>query len=330
MDKGVGLDIGTNMLVAAVMDSEGRPVYKKQRDAFFRITPKSEVNKKSIRMSLEGREVNFIIDGDDFVIVGEDAIQMANERNAIASRPMSKGVLSQKEKASLSMIRLLIKSIIGQASDGEKLVFSIPAVPIDAEFDIFYHEEMMKAYLREMGFNPSSINEAFAIAFSELLDDNLTGVCCSFGAGMVNIAVVYEGDPIVQFSMAKGGDWIDQSVATALDLTQSLVQIEKEEADVDLLNPNGKIQEALSVYYNILINYAIDNMIYELDRAKLPSFREPLPIVLSGGLTLARNFSERFKEESSKKKLPFDVKEIRRASDPMTAVAHGCLMAAIL
>ena len=328
--KGVGLDIGTNMLVSAMMNEEDRPVYKRQRDAFFRISPKSEVNRKSIKMSLEGRKANFIIDGGDFIVVGEDALHMANERNLEARRPMRRGVLSPKEKASLPMIKLIIQSLIGHGLENDKLIFSIPAEPIDGDFDIFYHAEMMKTYLREMGFVPEPLNEGFAIAFSELLDDNLTGMCLSFGAGMVNSVVCYEGDPIVQFSLTKGGDWIDSSVGHALDLNASLVQIEKEEAVLDLLKPEGKIQEALIVYYNVLMSYALDNIAYELERAKLPAFREPIPIIVSGGLTLADNFVEKFRDEVSKKKFPFQIKEIRRAKDPMTCVAHGCLMAAIL
>ena len=328
--KGVGLDIGTNMLVSAMMNEEGYPIYKRQRDAFFRISPKSEVNRKSIQMSLEGRKANFIIDGKDFIVVGEDALRMANERNLEARRPMKRGVLSPKEKTSLPMIKLIIKSLIGQGVDNDKLIFSIPAEPIDGEFDIFYHTEMMKAYLKEMGFSAEPLNEGFAIAFSELLDDNLTGMCLSFGAGMVNTVVCYEGDPVIQFSLTKGGDWIDDAVGKALDLNASLVQIEKEESKLDLFNPEGQIQEAIVVYYNVLMNYALDNIIYELKRAKLPSFREPIPIVLSGGLALADNFVNRFKTESETKKFPFEIKDIRRAKDPMTCVAHGCLMAAIL
>jgi hypothetical protein len=329
-NKGVGLDIGTNMLVSAVMNEEGKPVYKRQRDAFFRLSPKSEVNRKSIKMALEGRGANFIVDGDDFIVIGEDALHMANERNMEASRPMNKGVLSPKEKTSLPMIKLIIKNLIGEAGSSEKLVFSVPAEPIDGDFDIYYHTEMMKAYISEMGFKPEPLNEGFAIAFAELLDDNLTGMCLSFGAGMVNSVVVYEGDPIVRFSVTKGGDWIDQAVAKALDYNTAFVQIEKEESKFDLLKPEGKIQDALAVYYNHLINYALDNITYELKRTRLPSFRKPIPVVLSGGLTLAGSFTEKFREELSTKTYPFKVKEIRRADDPMTCCARGCLMAAIL
>jgi len=328
--KGVGLDIGTSTIIAATMNEEGSPVYKKQRDAFFKITPKSEVNRKSIQMSLEGRKANFIIDGNDFFVVGQDALYMANERNVEARRPMSRGVLSPREKSSLPMLKLIIKSLIGKSSGSDKLIFSVPADPIDIGFDIFYHEAMIKTYLKEMGFNSESLNEGFAIAFSELLDDNLSGMCLSFGAGMVNAMVCYEGDPIVQFSLTKAGDWIDTSVGKALDLNASMIQIEKEESKMDLLNPKGKIQEALVVYYNVLMNYTLDNIVYELERAKLPSFREPISIVVSGGLVLADNFVEKFKAEAETKKFPFKIKEIRKAKDPLYCVAHGCLMASIL
>jgi hypothetical protein len=112
-------------------------------------------------------------------------------------------------------------------------------------------------------------------------------------------------------------------------MSASMVQIEKEESIIDLLNPSGKIQEAISVYYGILINYALDNILYELDKKKLPHFSE-LPIILSGGLVLAENFTEKFNDELKNKKFLFKIKEVRKAVDPMNCVAHGCLMASIL
>lgn len=327
---GIGLDIGTNMLVSAMLNEENDPVYRKQRDAFYRIRPKSKINAKSIRASLENRNANFIVDGDDFVVVGEDALNMANDRMDNARRPMSQGVLSPKEKDAIPMMKLLLKSLISDGNQGDLLVFSVPGDPADGEFDIHFHTEAVKKYITEMGFEPEPMNEAFAIAFSELLDDNLTGACLSFGAGMVNLAVCYEGDPVVQFSITRGGDWIDKSVAKAVNNTPSAIQLEKESPDIDLMNPSDRTQEAISVYYGVLMDYAIDYINHELGKASLPNFREPLPIILSGGLMLANGSVKKFNESLSNKNLPFAVKEVRRAKDPMTCVAHGCLMAAIM
>jgi hypothetical protein len=324
-----GLDIGTNMLVAANVGENGSPIFKMQRDAFYRIIPKTEVNKNSIKMSLDKRGANYIIDDDgSFIVVGEDALEIAIERNDFAKRPMQKGVISPKEKASLPMLKLLIESLIGKGEGKDRCIFSVPGKPIDSSFDIMYHTEMMGLYIRQMGYDAQPINEAYAIALSELLDDELTGVAISCGAGMTNIAVVHEGDPLIEFSVTRGGDFIDQSVGNALDVSPSLVQMEKE-AGVDLFNPSTKIMEAVSVYYTSVINYTLQNISYELNQRskELPLFRKPIPIVVSGGLTLAEGFVRKVEESLTKVDFPIKVGSVRRADDPMTAVANGALLA---
>lgn len=332
MNKGVGLDIGTNMLVAAFFDNGGNPVFKMQRDAFYRIVPKSEVNRNSIRRALENRKFNFIEDKDgSFIVVGEEALETAIERNDVAKRPLRRGVISPKEKDSLPMLKILIENLIGRADKDTPLVYSVPAKPIDGDFDIVYHMEMMGMYLGQMGYRAQPINEAFAIALSELLDEGLTGICLSFGAGMVNCAVIHQGDPLVEFSMTKGGDYIDQAVGNALDISPSLVQLEKE-SGVDLFEPKSKIMEAVSVYYNTVIKYALENITFELLSRKkdLPIFRENVIMVVSGGLTLATGFEEKVKAVLNTIEFPIKISEVRRASSPMTAVAHGCLLASQL
>ncbi len=328
-----GLDIGTNMLVAGMLDKDGTPVFKMERDAFYTITPKSEVNKNSIRMSLEKRGSNFIIDeeAESFIVVGEDALEIAIERNDVAKRPLQRGIVSPQQKASLPMLKLIIKTLIGEGEKGDKLIYSVPAKPIDAQFNIVYHTEIMNKYLTEMGYEAQPINEGFAIALSELLDEGLTGICLSYGAGMTNISVVHEGDPLVEFSVTRSGDFIDQSVGEALDISPSLVQLEKE-AGVDLDNPSNQIIEAVSVYYSAVINYTISNIVYELEvrKKELPLFREPVPIIVSGGLSLAKGFVKRVEEGLKRTNFPLKIKEVRKAESPMTTVAHGCFLAAHL
>jgi len=333
MLKGKGLDIGTNMLVAGMLDDEGVPFFKKERDAFYSITPKSEVNKSSIMSSLKKRGSNFILDdkSGDIIVVGEDALEIAIERNDVAQRPLQRGIISPKEKSSLPMLKLIIKSLIGEGEAGETLIYSVPAKPIDSVFNIVYHTEIMSKYLTEMGYEAQPINEGFAIALSELLDDGLTGICLSYGAGMTNICIVHEGDPLVEFSVTRSGDFIDQSVGEALDISPSLVQLEKE-AGVDLINPTNQIMEAVAVYYTSVINYTLENVIYELERRKkdIPLFRAPVPIIVSGGLSLAEGFVERVEKCLNNMNFPLKISKVQRAGNPMTAVAHGALLASQL
>lgn len=330
--SGKGLDIGTNTLVAAMLADDDSLIFKIQRDCFYQINPKTEVNRNSIKVSLDKRGANYIIDEDNnFIVVGQDALDIAIERNDSAKRPMQKGVISPKEKASLPMLKLIIETLIGKAKPGEKLIYSVPAKPIDGLFDIVYHTEMMGMYIRQMGYDASPINEAYAVALSELLDEGLTGIAISFGAGMTNVVVVHEGDPLIEFSITRGGDFIDQSVGNALDISSSLVQVEKE-AGVDLYNPTTKIMEAVSVYYTSVINYTLKNIAYELQQREksLPLFRSPIPIVVSGGLSLAEGFEDKIKEVLSIVNFPINIAEVRRAEDPMRAVANGAFLAANL
>jgi hypothetical protein len=90
--------------------------------------------------------------------------------------------------------------------------------------------------------------------------------------------------------------------------------------------------EAVAVYYNSVITYTLQNIAYELEKREkdLPIFREEVPIVVSGGLTLAKGFTKKVEEGLTTVNFPLKVGKVRKAKNPMTAVAHGCLLAAQL
>lgn len=206
--KFVGLDCGTNLLVASELSDTGGVVFKMQRDAYFKISPKTEVNKNSIKISLDKRQANYFVDEDGtFIVVGTDALDIAIERNDVAERPLQKGVISPKSRKSLPILKRLIKELVGDANvEGSKIIFSIPAAPLDNNFDVVYHSEMIGMYLKELGFDASPINEAFALGLSELLDTGLTGVAVSCLApgtkvysdkGIVDIEDIAIGDEVI-------------------------------------------------------------------------------------------------------------------------------------
>lgn len=325
-----GVDVGTNRLVAATVDATGNVVFKSERDAFYRIVPKSEVNKNAIKMSLEKRGSSFVVEGNNFCVVGEDAIQIALDRNDASMRPMKKGIISPKDKANLPMLKLLLKTIVGEG-DGSRLVYSVPGTPLEETFDSEYHSKLLGMFFEELKYTPVPINEAFAIGLNELIDTGVTGIAISAGAGMMNIAVIAQGDPIVTFSTTRSGDYIDDQVGAALDMSPSLVQLEKE-AGVDLYKPKNKIIEAVAIYYKSVINYTIDTIMYELQKRKgvLPVFREKVPVVLSGGLAWAEGYAPTFADALRSRDLPFELGDIRVVENPDNCVAAGCLLAAQL
>lgn len=328
---GVGLDVGTSYIVKA-QDNNGNIEYKDFRDAFYIIKPSSPVATKMIEKGLSGKV--FIKDADgSFILLGKDAIEKAIERNDTAKRPMYRGVVSAKEKDAKRVLAFILQEVVGQSSEsGQKLVYCVPAQPVDQEdedFDIGYHEDVIKTILQEVGYDARSINEAEALCYAELGDNDYTGIGISCGAGMTNICVMLNGEPTVVFSTTKSGDWVDRMSAVATGEPDSVIQAEKEAGGFKIGEPNDSpILAAVSAYYERLIDYTIKQLTVALTGHKsLPKFKDPLNIVIAGGTSQADGYIEQFTKKLSENNFPLPIKEIRHAKDPLHAVAKGCLIA---
>jgi hypothetical protein len=327
-----GLDVGTSFIVLSSEGTEGTVEYKDFRDAFYVIKPTTPIATKMIEKGLTGKV--FVKDTDgSFIILGQDAIEKAVERNDSAKRPMYRGVVSAKEKDARRVLSYILKEVAGKATtQGEKLVFCIPAQPVDQEdddFDVGYHEDVVKKVLQECGYDSRAINEAEALCYSELSDDDYTGVALSWGAGMVNVCVMLNGEPTVTFSTTKSGDWIDRMSAVATGESDSVVQAEKEQGDFTVAEPNeNQVLAAVSSYYDRLIDYTTKQLAASMEGHKsLPNFKDPLPVIVAGGTTKAKGFVAHFENKLIANGFPLPVKEVRHAADPLHAVARGCLIA---
>lgn len=327
----VGLDVGTSFIVLSKQTDTGIE-YKDFRDAFYVIKPTTPVAIKMIEKGLAGKI--FIKDSDNsFILLGKDAIEKAIERNDAAKRPMYKGVVSSKEKDAKRILSFILKEVVGQSLEpGEKLVFCIPAQPVDQEdedFDVGYHEDIVKTVLTQCGYDAKSINEAEALCYAELDKEEYTGIAISCGAGMTNVCVMLNGEPTVVFSTTKSGDWVDRMSAVAVGETESVVQAEKEGGGFKIGETNdNSILGAVSTYYERLIDYTTKQLSLVLTNHKsLPKFKNPLTIVIAGGTSQADGYIEKFIEKLSSNNFPLAIKEVRHSDDPLHAVSKGCLIA---
>jgi hypothetical protein len=328
-----GLDVGTSFIVLAEEGAKGKVTYKDFRDAFYIIKPTTPIATKMIEKGLAGK--TFVKDADgSFIILGKDAIEKAIERNDSAKRPMFKGVVSSKEKDARRILTYILKEVAGTPKEEkEKLIFCVPAQPVDQEdedFDVGYHEDVIVKLLSDVGYSARAINEAEALCYSELDKDDYTGVCLSWGAGMVNVCVMLSGEPVVKFSTTKSGDWVDRMSAVATGEADSIVQAEKENGDFAVGQPNdNQVLAAVAAYYDRLIDYTTKQLASAMDDHKaLPKFKDPLPVVVAGGTSKAKGFIGVFAKKLEENGFPLPVKEVRHAADPLHAVARGCLIAA--
>jgi hypothetical protein len=247
---------------------------------------------------------------------------------------MYKGVVSAKEKDAKRVLAFILKEVVGQASEpGEKLVFCVPAQPVDQEdedFDVGYHEDVVKTILGECGYSARAINEAEALCYAELENDEYTGIAISCGAGMTNVCVMLNGEPTVVFSTTKSGDWVDRMSAVATGEPDSVVQAEKEGGGFTIGQPiENPVLGAVSAYYERLIDYTTKQLSAALTGHKsLPKFKDALTIVIAGGTSQANGYIEEFTKKLTDNNFPLNIKVVRHAADPLHAVAKGCLIAA--
>jgi len=223
----------------------------------------------------------------------------------------------------------IICEVIGKSENNEPCVFSVPANPIDAPGNNVYHTGVIELILTRLGFEPHKIDEGHSVVFAEMEESEYTGVGISCGGGMSNICVSYRSLPTLSFSIARGGDWIDDNVARSMDLAVSRVTAVKEEG-FDLLAPKGRIQEALAIYYRDLIKYTVDQIGRQMNLKKnMPVFVDPVEVVVCGGSSLVKNFEAVFNKELETAGWPIEVAQMRLAKDPLKTVAKGCLNAAL-
>ena len=157
------------------------------------------------------------------------------------------------------------------------------------------------------------------------------------GAGMVNVALLYQTMIGMSFSIENSGDWLDESAARATGSTASRVQSVKERG-LNLLDPNDgdpktlREREALIIYYKSLILRILDSIKSEfLKRQGSIDLPSAIPLILSGGTSMPKGFKQLFEEgfNSIKSTFPISISEIRMAQTPLNSVAQGLLVAAM-
>jgi actin-like ATPase involved in cell morphogenesis len=322
----LGIDVGTSKVV--VSRRGGKDVAcSAQLNAFLPV-PYSPVTERTIQQQ---SDIHYFRDGDELVIFGSASERFANMFNAEARRPMADGLLNPKEKQAWSVLEAILQSLVPKPrTTNEVLAFSVPAAAPGREAQLTYHEASLRQYFSALGYRAMAINEGLAVVFSELEDHNFTGIGVSCGGGMCNATLAFLSIPSIMVSLPKAGDFIDHSVGEAVGEQATRVKVTKEES-LDLSrSPRDKMEKALHIYYEDIVESLVDVLRKAISRAeKLPKTERALPIVLAGGTAKPHGFRELFERTLRARRFPIEVSEVRMASDPLTATARGAHIAAM-
>ena len=320
-----GIDVGTSKVVAARKRAKGIETAS-QLNAFIPI-PYSRFTETILGQN----DISYFREGDELVVFATATEKFANMFNAEVRRPMSDGLINPREKMALPVLEAIIQSLLPKAkTQGEILAFSVPAAPPGKEAELTYHEATLRRHFEGMGYKAVAINEGLAVVFSELEDNNFTGIGLSCGGGMCNGTLAFLSIPSIMFSIAKGGDYIDHAVGSVVGESATRIKVIKEEGINLGRAPRDKIEKALHIYYEDLVESLVEALRRAMSRAeKMPKTDRPLPIVIAGGSAKPRGFKELFERALKGHSLPVEISGVRLAGDPLTATARGALIAAM-
>lgn len=322
----LGLDVGTSRLVLA-SGSADHVKTSAELNAFITV-PYSKFTENILKQN----NVSYQVNGSQMIqIYGNEAERFANFFNAEARRPMLNGMLNPTEEYSLPVMQAIIQQLVKKTKKGETLRFSVPGTLRDSgSSDLVYHEAMLKNLLNSMGYNAKAINEGLAVVFAELEDENFSGIGVSCGGGMCNVCLAFMSVPVISFSIAKAGDYIDRSVGSVTGEQPTRVRVIKEDG-LDLSRaPQNKYESAMHIYYNDMIVSLVQALRGALAETKnMPRIDKAIPIVLSGGTSKPKGFLDKFYQEVVRDGFPLEISEIRMAKSPLTTTARGCLIAAL-
>jgi len=318
-----GLDVGTMNIISAQQEGN-ETVFVQQRNSFVEI----EYSDMAEQM-LSRSDVLHIRKDDKVYVVGDDALNFANIFNKETRRPMKHGILSSDEKSAIPMMKLIIEQVVGSPSHpNEKIYFSTPADPIDSDLSTLYHQKTIESFLDDMGYDAEPINEGMSVIYSELADNDFTGLGISFGAGMTNVCLAYYAVPVMKFSVARGGDWVDEQAAQATGTpVDKVTSIKEEDFELDFTTDVGGVEGALSIYYENLLDYVIENIQREVDEEDVEEGLD-VPVVVTGGTSSPKGFTKLFERHLEEANIPFSISGVSHADEPMYSVARGGLVAA--
>ena len=222
--------------------------------------------------------------------------------NADVRRPMADGVLNPREKMAMPVLEAILQDLCPRRSaQGEILAFSVPAAIDGKEAELTYHEATLRRHFESMGYKAVAINEGLAVIFSELEDENFTGIGISCGGGMCNVTLAYLSIPSIMFSITKGGDFIDQLGGRGGERARHPREGHqgrgaRPEPRAPRTSSRRRSTSTTRTWWSRWWRRCASARSRRAE--KLPKTDRPLPIVLSGGTAKPKGFKDLFERPS--------------------------------
>ena len=342
-----GLDIGTGNTLA-LWNENDKVIHSGMRDCYIEIDDDDDF------LEAQG-QLPLVTIGSKKVVLGEDAIKIANWIKSPVKRPMRLGVVNPLDNMAVNVLEAIIAKVLGTPKEkGEICVGSIPANSFDESNDIVVHQQAANDIITKLGYEFHPINEGYAtlLALNPVMKDEEgnempnSGIAFSFGAGQTNACLGFRSKDLLTLSVARGGDYIDEKVAATFEnVKPNQVTSFKEkffsfgknytEAEMEAVGYKTperkeyfeKMMKNLNAYYEDLIRYVIAAFTKKFTEEEL-NIQDALEIVIAGGTSSPAGFEEKFSEILAKSSFPLNIHNVRKADKEkiLICTATGALI----
>lgn len=322
-----GLDVGTSRLVLSRQVGPLRRVHE-ALNAYLELPTTPQVIS-----SLKRAKTHFTKVNGNLCVLGRDAVSMASFHGGSIKRTLRSGTLNLTDRVTTSVLQELIRSLLQKegVAAGSTIYYSSPSVTATLgdgpnAISIQSHESVIDDILSDLGVKGVAVKEGVAAAYSLLAEHNFTGIGISFGAGLTNVSVLHLSIPLFDFSIAHGGDYIDENAARIVGVAVNRMQAYKENTFSFSDAGTESYSDALRVLYSDLISRVIDALQFVVSGwSSRQAIVTPLPVAIAGGTSLPKGFAQILERALQSSDLPFPVGDVYMASNPLYAISDGCL-----
>lgn len=356
----LGIDIGTKTVVVAFRKPDNSVGIISEINGYWpfeRATPFIENilnDPNKIRSDGTKRAARWIKlpDTNKIVVLGRDAEEFAYAKNDTLLRPMAEGGISPDEEA-MTVLASIIQGLIemaeneiGKFTDNVDICYCTTAPGINKDVNIDYHERVinliLSGYESKATITHGAIKESHAIVINMSPDG--TGIGISWGAGTITVSYVKYGIEVYSFSWVGAGDWIDEQVARRYGYDPEISKtrkktsketpttISKRKESIDL-TPKAEVSDRIGLdivlHYDVLISKVINGIVQGfIENESNARIDDGITVYMAGGTSLPNGFVKRVAAKFAEIETPFQIKDVKRAANPLYCVAEGCLIAA--
>ena len=298
-----GLDAGECYIVGAEARS-GEIVFTPERAIYLCWKPGDAVDVRARSMGVYTLPL-----GGRTYALGQDAVRVAQEtgkEDELVS-PFRRSLPRGEEER---VIATILSAIIGVPdSPGETVAYTVHGNPVDGGADFAGAGRIWNALVASLGFSPMPFGRARAAILGANPERAQRGEPCPavslvFGETAVDVAVdCREG--FLEFSLLRGTDWIDGSVARMKSIrTEEVGALRESRLNLEAVDRSDPLLATLEIYFEHQIHYTLQQIQAQIMKAGL-SPMQPLDFIATGPGAACPGFAAKFEKDAKEGKIRY-------------------------